>query len=229
VSVRVTNTGRRAGDEVVQLYTHQQRSRDVEPLRKLAGFQKVHLAAGRTGTVTLRLKASDLAHWDVTRNKWVVEASSYDLMVGASSADIRQRARLFVAGETIPARQLGRTTRAADADDYSGTSLVDLSKASGDAVGTVAGSWLRFAGADLGRGVRTFSASASRMDAGTATVQIRLDNPVHGRLIGTATVASTGDKYAYAPVTAALAGARGKHEVFLVFTGDLRLSTFTIR
>jgi beta-glucosidase len=227
VSVRVTNAGARAGDEVVQLYTHQQRSRDPEPLRKLAGFQKVHLAAGQSRTVTLTLKAADLAHWDVTRNRWVVEASPYEVMVGASSADIRQRATLLVAGERIPARQLSRTTRAADADSFHGTALVDRAKASGDAVATVAGSWLRFGTADLGRGARTFSATASRAAAGSAGIQVRLDSP-RGRLVGTATLASTGDQYAYAPVSAALSGARGRHDVYLVFTGDLRLADFTI-
>jgi beta-glucosidase len=228
VRVPVTNTGARGGDEVVQLYVHQRHSRDPQPLRKLVAFQRVHLAAGQTRTVTMSVPARDLAHWDVTRSRWVVERSAYDLMVGSSSADIRQRASVFVAGETIPARQLGRPTRGADADDYQGTTLVDLSKARGDAVGAVAGSWLKFADADLGRGARAFSASVSRAAAGTASVQVRLDSP-RGRLVGAATVASTGSVYSYAPLRAALSGARGRHDVYLVFTGELRLGSFTIR
>src|SRR5262249_51726867 len=69
VSVDVTNTSGIAGDEVVQLYTHQQSSRDPEPVKQLQTFGKVHLNPGQTQTVQLNLKVSDLAHWDVTRSK----------------------------------------------------------------------------------------------------------------------------------------------------------------
>jgi beta-glucosidase len=80
---------------------------------------------------------------------------------------------------------------------------------------------------DLGSGARAFSAQVSRAAAGAASVEVRLDDP-NGALVGTAEVPSTGDKYAYAATTAALSGASGRHDVFLVFTGDLRLSTFSI-
>jgi hypothetical protein len=65
VSVDLTNTGGRAGDEVVQLYTHQRTSRDKEPLKQLRTFQRVNLLSGQTKTVRLTLAAKDLAHWDV--------------------------------------------------------------------------------------------------------------------------------------------------------------------
>jgi beta-glucosidase len=229
VSVRVTNTGRRAGDEVVQLYTHQRASRDKLPDQQLRGFQRVHLDAGQTRTVRLTLKAADLAHWDVTRNQWVVESSVHDIMVGASAADIRQRGTVRVDGEQIPPRNLGRDTRAIDFDDYAGVSLVDESKVRGDAVGATSGNWVKFADADLRSGARNLSARVARAVAGTATIQVRLDDPVNGRLIGTATVPSTGDKYAYTSISTALTGASGRYDVYLVFTGDVRISTFALR
>jgi len=139
VSVDVSNTGPRAGDEVVQLYTHQRSSRDKQPLRALRAFQRVHLGRGRTKTVRLRLDAADLRHWDVTRGRWVLESSAYDVLVGASSADVRQRATLDVHGERIPPRDLGRQTRAESFDDYQGALLVDESKVRGTAVGGGAG------------------------------------------------------------------------------------------
>jgi beta-glucosidase len=227
VSVRVTNTGRRAGDEVVQLYTHQRTSRDKQPLQQLRGFQRVHLNAGQSKTVRLTLAAADLARWDVTRNRWVVEQSTQDVMVGASAADIRERTTLRVDGDRIPARDLGRETRAIDFDDYSGVELVDESKVRGDAVAGSSGDWISFAGTDLR--ARTATARVARAAAGTATIQVRLDNPMNGRLAGTLQVPSTGDKYSYTTSTAPLAGASGRHTVYLVFTGDVRISTFSLR
>jgi beta-glucosidase len=222
-SVPVTNTGRRAGDEVVQLYTHQRTSRDKEPLRQLRAFQRVRLAPGQTTTVRLRFPVSDLAHWDVTRNRPVVETGTYDVLAGASSADVRQRATLPVRGETIPPRDLSRPTRAADFDDYRGIHLVDETKVRGDAVGAASGDWVKFAGAALH--ATTFTAQVS---GGAGSIEIRLDSPT-GPLAGTATVTGTGDVYSYATMTATLHGATGHHDVYLVFRGNLRMSTFALR
>ncbi|MDN3357371.1 glycoside hydrolase family 3 protein [Actinomadura sp. DC4] len=223
-TVDVTNVGRHAGDEVVQLYTHQRASRDKEPLRQLRAFQRVHLAPGRTATVRLRFGVADLGHWDVTRNRSVVEGGTYDVLAGASSADIRQKAPLRVDGERIPARDLSRPTRAVDFDDYQGVRLVDETKARGDAVGARKGDWVSFAGASLGH-ARTFTARTAASSAGT--VEIRLDSPT-GPLAGTASVAATGGPYSYATTTTALTGATGHHDVYLVFGGDLRMSTFSL-
>jgi beta-glucosidase len=223
VSVDVTNTGKRAGDEVIQLYSHQRTSRDKMPVKQLRAFQRVSIAPGRTQTVTLRLKVADLAHWDVTRGRWVVESSTHDLLVGSSSADIRQRTTLRVQGETIPARDLTRTTRAESFDSYAGVRLVDESKARGTAVGaTQAGDWISFKGSHLGTG---FTARVAKASAGTGTIEVRVGSPT-GRLLGTAQVPSTGDDYTYATTTARLARAAGKQDVYLVFGSGLRLSTF---
>lgn len=228
VSVDVTNTGKRAGDEVVQLYTHQRSSRDKVPVKQLRAFQKVALAPGQTRTVRLTLRTADLAHWDVTRGKWVVEASDYDVLVGASSDDIRQRATLRVRGEKIPPRDLSTPTRAENFDGYAGVRLVDESKTRGTAVGAAgSGSWIKFGDAELGRKATTFTASVAKASAGTGTIQIRLGSPT-GRMVGTATVASTADVYTYATTSTPLTGATGTRDVYLVLSPDLRLSTFAI-
>jgi beta-glucosidase len=229
VRVRVTNTGQRAGDEVVQLYTHQRTSRNKQPVRQLRGFQRVHLEPGQTKTVRLTLAADDLAHWDVTRNRWVVEEARHDILVGGSASDIRQRATLRVDGERIPARDLTKETRAVDFDDYAGVDLVDESKERGDAVGATAGDWVKFADVDLGSGARTFRARVARVASGSGSVEIRLDDPVHGRLVGTVPVASTGDKYVYTTTSGPLSGASGRRDVYLVFPSDMRISTFSMR
>lgn len=218
VSVPVTNTSDRAGDEVVQLYTHQRESRDPQPTLTLRAFQRVRLNPGQTKTVRFSVPVNDLAHWDVTRGRWVVEGGTYDVLVGASSGDIRQRGSVWVKGETIPARDLSRTTRAVDFDDYADVSLVDTSKERGDSVGGPG--WISFQDAEL-RHARTFTARV----AGVGTIEVRLG----GRLAGKATSPGTADKYTYTSVTAALTGAHGRHDVRLVLTGDLRVDTFTIR
>jgi len=227
VQVEVTNTGDRAGDEVVQLYTRQQQSRDVLPNKQLRAFQRVHLDRGQTRTVRLNVPVSDLAHWDVTRGRWVVETSAHDVMVGASSADIRQRATVRVRGEAIPARNLARETRAINFDDYGGVSLVDETKEFGDAVAASDGAWLKFSDVDLGRRTTSFSAEVASAMAG-GSIEVRLDDPVSGRMLGTAQVPATGDVYTYATTSAALATAGGHHDVFLVFHGTFRVSTFTV-
>lgn len=229
VSVDVTNTGARAGSEVVQLYTHQRTSRDKTPIRQLKAFQRVQLAPGQTRTVTLRLAAAELAHWDVTRSRWVVESSTYDLMVGASAQDIRARAAVRVRGETIPARDLSRPTRAENFDRYAGVRLVDETKVSGTVVGvTAAGQWISFDASALRPGTHTLTARVARAGTGTGAIQVRLGSPT-GRLLGTATVPSTGDDYRYVSVSADLARAAGTHDVYLVFDSPLRLADFTIR
>jgi beta-glucosidase len=229
-SVEVTNTGQREGRDVVQLYVHQEKSRVPQPIKKLIGFRNVDLAPGQTTTVRFTVKASDLAFWDVTRNKWVVERSPFDLMVGGSSADIARSATLWVDGQVIPPRNLAVQTLAQNFDDYQGAQLVDQSTASGTAVGaTAAGQWIEFADSDLRTGPSAFTAQVAKGTPGTATIEIRLDNPLSGPVIGTATVSSTGDVYSYTTTTASLTGARGIHDVYLLFTGDLRIASFSLK
>ncbi|WP_328938409.1 glycoside hydrolase family 3 C-terminal domain-containing protein [Streptomyces tauricus] len=227
--VPVTNTGSRAGDEVVQLYTHQRTSRDKQPLKQLEAFRRVSLKPGETRTVKLALREKDLAHWDVTRSKWVVESGTYDVLVGASSEDIRSRTSVKVAGETIPARDLARTTRAENFDDYEGVRLVDESKVRGTAVGASRdGAWLKFADSRWGSGAREFRA---RVAGAAGKVEVRLGSP-SGTLVGTAAVSGTGSVYSYAEVSAPLsaaAAAKGRQDVYLVLGDGMRLSTFTIR
>ncbi len=92
VSVDVTNTGDRAGKEVVQLYVRDVQARLTRPEKELKGFAKVALAPGETRTVTLPLTRKELAYYDDRRAEWVAEAGVFDILVGASAADIRLRA-----------------------------------------------------------------------------------------------------------------------------------------
>jgi len=89
VSVDVKNTGKRAGDEVVQLYVKYEGSAVERPIKQLRGFQRVTIPANETRTVKIPLKGSDLAYWNADKHGFVVEAGKIDILVGASSADIK--------------------------------------------------------------------------------------------------------------------------------------------
>lgn len=86
VQVDVTNTGKRAGTEVVQMYIRDLSSSVTRPIKELKGFQKVSLAAGKTKTVTIDITPESLAFYDIDL-KYVVEPGEFAIMVGNSSRD----------------------------------------------------------------------------------------------------------------------------------------------
>ncbi len=89
VSVDVTNTGSRTGDEVIQLYVKHLKSKVERPGEELKGFQRVTLKPNETRTVQIPLKASTLAFWDEKQLQFKVEAEPVRLMIGSSSKDIK--------------------------------------------------------------------------------------------------------------------------------------------
>jgi beta-glucosidase len=96
LSLTVKNTGHRDGDEVVQLYLAFPDSKVDRPLRQLKGFRRVHIPAGESRQVSLRLEPEDLSYWSEEAGRFVVEPGRLNLMVGASSADIRLRKQLVL-------------------------------------------------------------------------------------------------------------------------------------
>ena len=95
-SVDITNTGKRAGAEVVELYIHDLKPQIAKPVRELKGFAKVALQPGETKTVTFTLQPRALAYFDTPGHQWKADAGAYEVQVGASSRDIRQRAVLHL-------------------------------------------------------------------------------------------------------------------------------------
>jgi beta-glucosidase len=87
VTVDVTNTGARAGEEVVQLYVGFGRSKVERPVKLLRAFRKVALTPGETKTVPLSVVAKDLAWYNVEKKEWEIEPMAYDVLVGPSSCD----------------------------------------------------------------------------------------------------------------------------------------------
>ncbi|WP_433969955.1 fibronectin type III-like domain-contianing protein [Tunturiibacter gelidiferens] len=89
ITADIRNTGARDGDEVVQLYVAYPHSAVSRPIEELKGFERTHLLAGESKTVTLRLPAQSLGYWDETQHAFVVEPGPIELRIGASSDDIK--------------------------------------------------------------------------------------------------------------------------------------------
>ncbi len=85
VTVDVTNTGEREGDEVVQLYVHQRAGSASRPARELKGFERIHLAPGEKRTVRFSLGPDERRYWSSAEGQWVLDAERFDIWVGGDS------------------------------------------------------------------------------------------------------------------------------------------------
>lgn len=94
VEFEITNTGKRAGAEVAQIYVQDVQSSVARPLKELKGFQKVLLQPGATKTVSVALDRSAFAYFDEKQGAWVAEAGEFKILVGASARDIRLESSL---------------------------------------------------------------------------------------------------------------------------------------
>jgi beta-glucosidase len=98
VNVDVTNTGKRAGVETVQLYLHERYTPVAVPVKSLRGFARVDLNPGETKTVTMKLTSEDLQLLDANLH-WTVEPGAFDVIVGKSSQEIVLKGTFDVSGE----------------------------------------------------------------------------------------------------------------------------------
>jgi beta-glucosidase len=85
VTADVRNTGKVAGDEVAQLYIHQQAGSASRPVRQLKGFERVSLAPGESKTVTFNLGPQELGYWSGQSKSWIEEPEQFDVWVGGDS------------------------------------------------------------------------------------------------------------------------------------------------
>lgn len=112
VRVAVTNTGDRAGSEVVQVYVQDVASTLQRPVRELRAFRKVALAPGETAHVEIELDRRAFAYWHPQASGWVVEPGAFVVAVGASSRDLRSAVTVDLAGDPVRTRISEWTTLA---------------------------------------------------------------------------------------------------------------------
>lgn len=220
VSFTVTNTGATTADEVAQLYVRAEHPSVPRPRRELVGHRRVTLAPGASSELTFRLPLSVLEFWDVAHGTWHLEPGAYELLVGASSEDIRLRTTVTVEGEPVaPRAVVTHGLDAADFDEQRGTEIVDRTKESGDAVTPTGGGAgeLLFRDCDFGAGITGVEVEVS----GAGTVEFSL---LGGPVLATLTPdRPTGDPYTYTTLRADLT-AVGVHDVHLELRGPLRLA-----
>ncbi|GGR15102.1 glycoside hydrolase family 3 C-terminal domain-containing protein [Streptomyces aurantiogriseus] len=220
VSFTVTNTGDVTADEVAQLYTRPVDPSVTRPRRELLAHRRVTLAPGEKAEVSFEVPLSAFAFWDVARGDWRLEPGPYDLLVGASSEDVRLRTTVTLDGEpAAPRPVLRRGLSAVDFDEQSGTEIVDRTKVSGDAVTPMAGGTgeLLYRACDFGAGVTGVSVEV----AGEGTVEVSLAG---GPTLATLTLATpTPGPYDYTTLDAPFT-AGGVHDLRLRLRGPLRLA-----
>lgn len=102
VTLTVTNTGKTDGAEIVQLYVSAKCNGVFRPAKELKGFTKVFIKAGESEEVTIALDEYAFRYFNVKTNKYEVEEGEYELLIGASSADIRLRKTVYVSGTDAP-------------------------------------------------------------------------------------------------------------------------------
>ncbi|MEI7032679.1 glycoside hydrolase family 3 C-terminal domain-containing protein [Streptomyces pratensis] len=220
VSFTVTNSGAREADEVAQVYVRAADSAVARPLRQLAAHSRVRLAPGAGRRLEFEVPVADLGFWDVARGRWAVGTGRYDVLVGASSTDVRLTAGLWIDQDDVAVRAvLDDGLEAADYDEQHGTVIVDRTRTTGDAV-TVpdAGAGeLVFRRCDFGAGAAT--ASAEMAATGPAAVELRLAD---GTLLASYAPVADGP-YSYVTAAAALS-LSGVHDLHVRLSGPVRLA-----
>lgn len=172
--VTVTNTGTRAGREVVQVYTSLAGSRVQRPVRELKAFASVVLEAGESREVVLTVRRADLAYWHVRADRWIVEGGDYTVDVGASSRDIRVTTTVSLAGDTVGLpltreSSLGEMLAHPVAGPLMREAMAGMADAFGDASSVMP------EGVDFARMLESFPVGRMGMMAGDAFSSKRLD------------------------------------------------------
>lgn len=101
VTVDVSNTGSRAGKDVVQLYVSAKDSKAIRPVRELRGFEKVELQPGETKTVSFELDSRAFAYWNRDISDWYVETGAYEIQIGKNAQEILLSAEVEVESEKV--------------------------------------------------------------------------------------------------------------------------------
>ncbi|MFD5266049.1 glycoside hydrolase family 3 C-terminal domain-containing protein [Streptomyces sp. NPDC058335] len=221
VSFTVTNTGKVTADEVAQLYSRAVDPSVTRPRRELLAHHRVTLAPGARTALSFEVPLSAFAFWDVARGDWRREPGPYDLLVGASSEDVRLRTTVTLEGERAAPRPVLRDGLAAvDFDEQSGTEIVDRTKVSGDAVTPASADGtaeLLYRDCDFGSGVTGVSVEV----AGEGTVEVSLAGgpPLATLTLGTPTPGPYASTTLDAPFTA-----EGVHDLRLRLRGPVRLA-----
>ena len=139
-TVTVTNTGDRAGREVVQFYVGVPGSAVRRPVRELKGFAGVTLEPGESRQASALLRREDLAYWHPKLQRWVLEPGEYEVHAGVSSRDLRATGVVAVTGDEVRLPVTGETTLGElMADPEAAASIMPMFAAAGGETGNALG------------------------------------------------------------------------------------------
>jgi beta-glucosidase len=124
VKVDITNTGKVMGKEIVQLYVRDVKATFARPEKELKAFEKIELQPGKTKTITFSLDREAFWYFDSVRNAWNVEPGEFEILVGASSRDIRLKGSITLQPQPRTSRLHSGLTIKALLEDPEGRAVV---------------------------------------------------------------------------------------------------------
>ena len=99
MSFTVKNSGKRDGDDVVQVYYRHVSSKAPQPKLALCGFTRVHLKRGESKSATLEVPAKRLRYWDEEKKQYIVESGKYEILISSASDDIRLKLPMTITAQ----------------------------------------------------------------------------------------------------------------------------------
>lgn len=117
VTTKVSNVGNMDGDEIIQVYIRDVQAGHIVPAKALKGFQRVHVPAGESRTVSIRLPYEAFSYYNVSSKEFQVEEGDFEIMIGQSSEKIVATASLHVDGGSIPKISVGQKSGYFNAKD----------------------------------------------------------------------------------------------------------------
>lgn len=118
VTVEITNKGMCMGKEVVQLYIHDRQTTVIRPEKELKGFCKLELEPGQTGKAVFELDKRSFAYYDVEQKDFLVQTGNFDILVGASSQDIRLQEQVYVKSTAVIHKQFHKNSTFGEIYEY---------------------------------------------------------------------------------------------------------------
>jgi beta-glucosidase len=221
VSVDITNTGKLAGDEVVQLYIHVDSSSIIRPIKELKGFTRINLMPGATKTVNFTLKHDALEYYDIFSKTFMVENGNVDIYISSSSDDIKLDSQINVTGGIVSSTYRQNPFSIFEAENFENKSAsvtIQPCIEGGLCIDSlVNNSYVVYKNFDFKSGAKQFNARLSSLNK-TGRLQFVLDS-LNGTIVGTLNILPTVDLKTYAVESCELTGITGVRDIYIVFKG----------
>ncbi|GAF02500.1 glycoside hydrolase family 3 C-terminal domain-containing protein [Saccharicrinis fermentans] len=125
VNMEVLNIGKMDGDEIVQVYVRDVKTNRIAPTKALKGFKRVHIPAGKSKSVSIKLPYEAFSHYDKNTHKFKVESGTFEIMIGQSSENIVAVKAIELTGGDIPEVRVGEKSGYFNANDKNRTKKWD--------------------------------------------------------------------------------------------------------